>query len=196
MSEIDELKAKLERITSHVGCMYCGKEYAYSQKDELADHITSCEKSPLVQMVNEMESRITDYMDLMNDEFCRIVALNPGPEITNICQRAMTIIHQKVPVITQRDDLLKKVFEVGAERDQLKAELAQARAHNAALLEACDQLPNLLCDVGQLLDGWHNDGTCWSAWDESVRKRVSEAQTKIEEGNKLRAAIALEKGEK
>jgi len=82
------------------------------------------------------------------------------------------------------------------ERDQLKAELAQARAHNAALLEACDQLPNLLCDVGQLLDGWHNDGTCWSAWDESVRKRVSEAQTKIEEGNKLRAAIALEKGEK
>lgn len=31
----------------------------------------------------------------------------------------------------------------------------------------------VLVDVCQLLDGWHQDGTAWSAWDESVRKRVA-----------------------
>ena len=36
-------------------------------------------------------------------------------------------------------------------------------------------LGDLLCDVAQLLDGWHNDGTVWSEWDESVRQRVSAA---------------------
>lgn len=35
------------------------------------------------------------------------------------------------------------------------------------------QLIQLLTDVAQLLDGWHNDGTAWSEWDESVRQRVS-----------------------
>lgn len=37
-----------------------------------------------------------------------------------------------------------------------------------------ERLRRLLCDVGQLLDGWHNDGTAWSEWDESVRKRVAD----------------------
>jgi hypothetical protein len=41
-------------------------------------------------------------------------------------------------------------------------------------------LRDLLCEVAQLLDGWHNDGTAWSAWDESVRKRVSAMQKTLE----------------
>lgn len=43
-----------------------------------------------------------------------------------------------------------------------------------------DELRHLLCDVAQLLDGWHNDGTAWTEWDESVRRRVSEMQRRLE----------------
>ena len=37
-----------------------------------------------------------------------------------------------------------------------------------------DKAVNVLTNTGQLLDGWHNDGTAWSEWDESVRQDVSE----------------------
>lgn len=46
--------------------------------------------------------------------------------------------------------------------------------------KSVSDLRSLLCDVAQLLDGWHNDGTAWTDWDESVRKRVSEWQSKLE----------------
>ncbi len=42
-----------------------------------------------------------------------------------------------------------------------------------------DGLIGLLCDVAQLLDGWHNDGTAWTEWDESVRRRVSDMQKRL-----------------
>lgn len=41
----------------------------------------------------------------------------------------------------------------------------------------------VLCCVAQVFDGWHNDGTAWSEWDESVRKRVGELQQKLENAN-------------
>jgi hypothetical protein len=37
-----------------------------------------------------------------------------------------------------------------------------------------DDSINVLTDVAQVLDGWHNDGTAWSEWDEQVRTRVTE----------------------
>ncbi len=37
-------------------------------------------------------------------------------------------------------------------------------------------LESLLCDIAQIFDGWHADGTAWSEWDESVRKRLGEYQ--------------------
>lgn len=46
-------------------------------------------------------------------------------------------------------------------------------------LPSSDGLSGLLCDVAQLLDGWHNDGTAWTEWDESVRQRVSEMQMRL-----------------
>jgi hypothetical protein len=45
--------------------------------------------------------------------------------------------------------------------------------------EELKDILNVLTNVAQLLDGWHNDGTCWSEWDESVRKDVSRIQTKL-----------------
>lgn len=31
----------------------------------------------------------------------------------------------------------------------------------------------LLTQVAMLLDGWHQDGTAWTVWDEEVRQAVS-----------------------
>lgn len=60
-----------------------------------------------------------------------------------------------------------------SERDAALAEAAALRSERTALA-------SLLCDVAQLLDGWHSDGTAWSPWDESVRQRVSDAQQRLE----------------
>lgn len=43
-----------------------------------------------------------------------------------------------------------------------------------------DTMAELLCDVHQLLTGWHSDGTAWTAWDESVRDRVMKMQKRLE----------------
>lgn len=41
------------------------------------------------------------------------------------------------------------------------------------------QLSDLLVDIAQVFDGWHQDGTAWTEHDESVRQRVSEAIRKV-----------------
>jgi hypothetical protein len=40
-------------------------------------------------------------------------------------------------------------------------------------------LKSLLCDVAQVFDGWHID-TAWTEWDQSVRRRVSAWQRRLE----------------
>lgn len=40
--------------------------------------------------------------------------------------------------------------------------------------DLAEKLNNTLPRIAQVFDGWHNDGTAWSDWDESVRKEVSE----------------------
>jgi hypothetical protein len=36
------------------------------------------------------------------------------------------------------------------------------------------ELEDLLHDVENIFAGWHSDGTAWTEWDESVRKRLME----------------------
>ena len=80
-----------------------------------------------------------------------------------------------------------------AESRKLDALLRQQRintintlkSQNERLVRIVEEAPNILCNVAQLLDGWHNDGTVWSEWDESVRKEVSRLQTLVE------AALAM-----
>lgn len=36
------------------------------------------------------------------------------------------------------------------------------------------ELDTLLCEVEGIFDGWHSDGTAWTEYDESVRKRLME----------------------
>ena len=61
------------------------------------------------------------HIDLMADEFQRIGALVPsGTEIANLCERALTVTRQRVPVIEQRDRLER-------ENAKLRGELADVR---------------------------------------------------------------------
>lgn len=52
-------------------------------------------------------------------------------------------------------------------------------------LQAARELANLVNSTGpriaQVFDGWHNDGTAWTEWDESVRREVAELQVKARE---------------
>lgn len=49
----------------------------------------------------------------------------------------------------------------------------------SALTSTVTSTLNLLTDVAQILDGWHNDGTAWSEWDEQVRQRVTALQQQL-----------------
>jgi len=40
------------------------------------------------------------------------------------------------------------------------------------------ELDELLMWVSGILNGWHEDGTAWSEWDESVRNKVNEFRKK------------------
>ena len=111
VKELEVALAEKDAALHRCKCIYCGLETPFEEQDKLAGHIMSCKKSPVVQMVKEMESRVIDYMDLMNDEFERIAALSNDTEIVGICQRAMTVISQKEPVIKQRDDALKALHQ-------------------------------------------------------------------------------------
>jgi hypothetical protein len=55
------------------------------------------------------ESDLIDHIDLMKDEFLRIIAFSPSDEIKNLCERAIKNIDQSVPVIKQRDQALKEL---------------------------------------------------------------------------------------
>lgn len=41
------------------------------------------------------------------------------------------------------------------------------------------QLDSLLCEVSGIFDGWHSDGTYWTEYDESVRKRIDEFRNRF-----------------
>jgi len=57
--------------------------------------------------------------------------------------------------------------------------LAHARELRA-IESSAHKIAPVLIDVAQLLDGWHQDGTAWTEWDEAVRRRVSDAlETRI-----------------
>jgi seryl-tRNA synthetase len=60
------------------------------------------------------------HLDLMVDEFKRIIAIVPNLEVEGICTRAITQTRQRVPVIEQRD-------KTERERDEAQARLKEAR---------------------------------------------------------------------
>jgi len=53
-----------------------------------------------------------------------------------------------------------------------------------------EEVEATLIDCCQLLDGWHQDGTAWSAWDESVRQRIGKLLHAVYERNRERGIRA------
>lgn len=133
----EKAEAELDRVKSHVRCMYCSAEYAYADKDKLADHILTCEKSPLVQQVKEMQIKTQDWGDLICDEQKRIKALTDNTEIHGICDRMLQVFHQHVPVIQQRDDALARAEKVEAELDRARAANQEMREMLTEVYEWC-----------------------------------------------------------
>jgi len=100
-------------------CPFCGQTTGYDPSDEDCDFICShCGMITLFVGTPE-ETRAkwnrrasdehTDTLDLMRDEFLRIIAVMKGEkspyhdEVIGMCERAIAKIHQHVPVIVQRD---------------------------------------------------------------------------------------------
>ena len=63
-------------------------------------------------------SKLTDTLDLMRDEFLRIKVCSVG-EVTQLCERAIANIEQKVPVIVQRDKSERRNVVIRVALDEL-----------------------------------------------------------------------------
>lgn len=70
------------------------------------------------------ESELIDHIDLMADEFKRIKALNPSPEIIDLCERALRVTEQNVPVLKRVEKLEKCISSLLWENSELKERLA------------------------------------------------------------------------
>jgi hypothetical protein len=58
--------------------------------------------------------------------------------------------------------------------EAIEREVAQLRKELEPMINHCT-------NACQVFDGWHNDGTAWSEWDESVRKEMSGVVRKLYE---------------
>lgn len=58
--EFAEAQASIERYASKCICVFCRTEYLKTDVEGLTNHIMSCDKSPLVQMVNEAKPLIEE----------------------------------------------------------------------------------------------------------------------------------------
>ena len=77
-------------------------------------------------------------------------------EAVALCEK-MAVIHT---------EQLHRLEQLGLDGTALREENTRLRA---LLARGAAILPN----VAQLLDGWHQDGTAWTEWDEEVRRDVS-----------------------
>ncbi len=88
------------------------------QREVMIDELSwalRCLDSSCVQTIAQeaMEGKIhtseDNHVDLLNDEFERILAITESDEIKGICQRSKLIISQHHPVIKQRNDALSRI---------------------------------------------------------------------------------------
>lgn len=80
-------------------------------------------------------------------------------------------------------DLKKRVEELAIELQKERERLAaysQVHLRQVSKLQAARELAERVNNTGpriaQVFDGWHNDGTAWTEYDESVRREVRELQ--------------------
>lgn len=98
------------------------------ERDKVADALVHCGRVTAPEIKECWET-----LDLMRDEFQRILVLTEDAEIKGLCERAQKNIKQRVPLIEQRD-------KAEAERDQLKAQLAELQADKERLRKLAAEL--------------------------------------------------------
>lgn len=91
-----------------------------------------------------VEHSNTDIVDMQRDEFKRIIALSPSEEIKGICERAIAVIEQTVPVVIQRDNLQIELWKSKRELKALETEVQE--------LKRDGEVTNVITKVGQLRD--------------------------------------------
>lgn len=100
------------------------------------------------------ESKLTDTIDLMRDEFRRIVACPSDKwakaEIDALCERAIAKIEQNVPVITQRDNAEKQARRYRAALQEIADETQRHHEHNP--ISGKDRLPRGYTNILNLAD--------------------------------------------
>ena len=88
------------------------------------------------------ESDLIDHIDLMSDEFKRIKALNPCDEISDLCDRALRVTKQNVPVVERAEKMERCISSLLWENAELKERLATPQPEAGEQWVRCeDQAP-------------------------------------------------------
>lgn len=101
----------------------------------------------IVQGIYKSADIIHSHLDLMVDEFKRIKACpNISDEVKQLCDRAIAVTKQNVPLIRQRDDLQANNTKLVLENRELKSQVEQ-------LLRADDAAVNRNNDMHDIITG-------------------------------------------
>jgi len=85
------------------------------------------------------ESDLIDHIDLMSDEFKRIKALNPCDEISDLCDRALRVTKQNVPVVERAEKMERCISSLLWENAELKERLATPQPEAGEQWVRCDE---------------------------------------------------------
>ena len=113
----DQLRAEVERLRSDRDCEKRLRKDAEELREDAIARAARAERA-------EAEvSKLTDALDMMRDEFMRIIAC-PGcnAEIEDLANRAQLKLIQRVPVITQRDRAETELAKERARLDWLESD--------------------------------------------------------------------------
>jgi uncharacterized small protein (DUF1192 family)/uncharacterized protein YbaR (Trm112 family) len=110
----DALTAEVERLTADRDC----EKRLRKDADEFRENAIARAERAEVEV-----SKLTDALDMMRDEFMRIIAC-PGcnAEIEDLANRAQLKLIQRVPVITQRDRAEAELTTERARLDWLESD--------------------------------------------------------------------------
>lgn len=117
IAERDQLRAEVERLRSDRDCEKRLRKDAEELREDAIARAARAERA-------EAEvSKLTDALDMMRDEFMRIIAC-PGcnAEIEDLANRAQLKLIQRVPVITQRDRAETELAKERARLDWLESD--------------------------------------------------------------------------
>lgn len=135
-SQLDEAKASIERYASKCICVFCRTEFLKTDVEGLTNHILSCDKSPLVQLVAQAKT--------LNEQL--VAELKAQIEINEKLEKALTSSEAAV-------EHKEKVLRLSEEkRDEIHAALAVEKAEREKWEAGCRGNADALKDVLRISD--------------------------------------------